>query len=85
MAIAGPRRVAIGRPTLQVLVGSFRVGVLRGLRNLALALPLGPWLAPKGPLPRWLGVAKRYVGLGSVCFCSDISRQRAIRIAGRFG
>ena len=78
---AGPRQVATARPTLQVLVGSSHEGVSRGLRNRAPALPLGPWLAPKGHLRRWLGVAKRYVGSGSVCFGFGSSRRRAIRIA----
>ena len=81
VASVGPRQVATARPTLQVFVGSSRVGVSRGLRSRAPTQPLGPWLAPKGHLRRWLGVAKRYVGSSIVCFGFGISRRRAIRIA----
>ena len=58
MESAGPRQVATGHPTLQVLVGSFCVGVSRELRNRAPTQPLGPWL----PLKVTFGVGLEHPG-----------------------
>jgi hypothetical protein len=78
---AGPMLAATARPTLQVLVGSSRAGCHAdfGIERQIGRSGLGT--LRKVPFGVGLEAPKRYVGSGSVCFGSDISRRRAIRIA----